>query len=83
MRRAGHCKRTQSTTGAGIGLLVVVAVLLSAGIVYAPVLRGASVEKNRNWTFVSIPDFLNADTTYPQPGWEDALSYANDYPQVR
>ncbi|MCP5537877.1 MAG: metallophosphoesterase [Akkermansiaceae bacterium] len=28
------------------------------------------------WTFVSIPDFLNVDTLYPQPGWEDALSYS-------
>lgn len=27
------------------------------------------------WTFVSLPDFLNADTTYPQPGWEPALDF--------
>jgi len=27
------------------------------------------------WRFVSIPDFLNVDLTYPQPGWEDALDY--------
>jgi hypothetical protein len=27
------------------------------------------------WTFVSMPDFINVDTTYPQPGWEDALDY--------
>ncbi|MCH2115765.1 MAG: metallophosphoesterase [Pirellulales bacterium] len=27
------------------------------------------------WTFVSIPDFLNVDTIYPEPKWEDALSY--------
>ena len=26
------------------------------------------------WRFVSMPDFLNVDTDYPQPGWEDALS---------
>jgi len=25
------------------------------------------------WTFVSMPDFLNVDTDYPQPGWEQAL----------
>ena len=25
------------------------------------------------WTFVSMPDFLNVDTTYPQPGWEEAI----------
>jgi len=26
-----------------------------------------------SWTFVSMPDFLNVDTDYPQPGWEAAL----------
>ena len=25
------------------------------------------------WRFVSMPDFLNVDTDYPQKGWEDAL----------
>lgn len=29
----------------------------------------------RPWRFVSIPDFLNVDLTYPQPGWEDTLDY--------
>jgi 3',5'-cyclic AMP phosphodiesterase CpdA len=37
-----------------------------------PDTAGVSAE---TWTFVSIPDFLNVDTTYPQPGWEDALDY--------
>lgn len=27
------------------------------------------------WKFVSMPNFLNADTTYPQPGWENTLDY--------
>lgn len=27
------------------------------------------------WTFVSIPDFLNFDIEYPQKGWEDALGF--------
>ena len=27
------------------------------------------------WRFVSIPDFVNVDLTYPQPGWEDTLDY--------
>ncbi len=27
------------------------------------------------WTFVSMPDFLNIDTTFPQPGWEETLDY--------
>jgi type 1 glutamine amidotransferase len=30
------------------------------------------------WRFVSIPDFVNVDLTYPQPGWEDALGYVLD-----
>jgi hypothetical protein len=29
----------------------------------------------RPWRFVSIPDFVNADLAYPQPGWEDTLDY--------
>ena len=32
-------------------------------------------EAPETWTFVSMPDFLNVDTTYPQPGWEDTLDY--------
>ena len=27
------------------------------------------------WVFVSMPDFLNVDTDYPQPGWETSLGY--------
>ena len=30
------------------------------------------------WTVVSIPDFLNFDTRFPEPGWEDALGYVLD-----
>lgn len=30
------------------------------------------------WTVVSIPDFLNVDTRFPEPGWEDALGYVLD-----
>ncbi len=30
---------------------------------------------NDEWTFVSMPDFLNVDCDYPQDGWEDAISY--------
>ena len=25
------------------------------------------------WVFVSMPDFVNVDTDFPQPGWEPAL----------
>jgi hypothetical protein len=32
-------------------------------------------EDSKSWTFVSMPDFINVDCDYPQPGWEDALSY--------
>ena len=32
-------------------------------------------DKNDNWIFVSMPDFLNVDCDYPQKGWEDALSF--------
>ena len=27
------------------------------------------------WRFVSMPDFMNVDTDYPQPGWEPALDF--------
>ncbi len=30
---------------------------------------------SESWSFVSMPDFLNVDTLYPQPGWEPALDY--------
>ncbi len=33
----------------------------------------ASGAQQAPWRFVSMPDFLNVDTDYPQPGWEDAL----------
>jgi hypothetical protein len=33
------------------------------------------VSSAQSWRFVSIPDFLNVDLTYPQPGWEDTLDY--------
>lgn len=33
------------------------------------------VSSGKPWRFVSIPDFVNVDLTYPQPGWEEALDY--------
>ncbi len=33
------------------------------------------VSSAMSWRFVSIPDFVNVDLEYPQPGWEDALDY--------
>ncbi len=35
----------------------------------------SAAEEEEPWCFVSMPDFLNVDTDYPQPGWEDSLSY--------
>jgi len=35
----------------------------------------AGVSSVKPWCFVSIPDFLNVDLTYPQPGWEETLDY--------
>ncbi len=50
---------------------VVTAALLAWGI---PATADSSPEDDA-WVFVSVPDFLNRDTRYPQPGFEDALSY--------
>jgi len=33
------------------------------------------VESVQPWRFVSIPDFVNVDLSYPQPGWEETLDY--------
>lgn len=35
----------------------------------------AQAQDEPKWRFVSMPDFLNVDTAYPQNGWEDALGY--------
>ena len=43
-----------------------------------PVSEAAATTKpieTESWKFVSMPDFLNVDTLYPQPGWEPALDY--------
>jgi len=37
--------------------------------------KGTAANAGKAWRFVSIPDFLNVDTIYPQPGWEDTLDY--------
>jgi hypothetical protein len=44
--------------------------LLSLSVL-SPLATGADAPDT--WTFVSMPDFLNVDTDYPQPGWEPAL----------
>ncbi len=51
-----------------------VAILLASSLFFGQ--RAATAaEADGTWTFVSIPDFLNVDTEYPQEGWEDALTY--------
>jgi len=52
---------------------VIVAALVA---LHSVSLLNAAEEEDANiWTFVSMPDFLNVDTVYPQPGWEDALDF--------
>jgi hypothetical protein len=36
---------------------------------------GISDKDSGEWTFVSIPDFLNVDVRYPEPKWDDALNF--------
>jgi hypothetical protein len=50
--------------------IVTLVALFSASCVNVPQPR-----MSESWTFVSIPDFLNVDTLYPEPKWEDALTY--------
>ena len=38
-------------------------------------LHSQKYKADQEWTFVSIPDFLNFDIAYPQKGWEDALGF--------
>ncbi len=33
------------------------------------------VNEQKTWTFVSVPDFLNKDTYYPHPGFEEGLAF--------
>jgi type 1 glutamine amidotransferase len=51
--------------------LILNAILWVAKVEVPP--KGVSSVKP--WRFVSIPDFLNVDLTYPQPGWEETLDY--------
>ncbi len=45
-------------------------------VIIAPLsCQSKDLNEEESWTFVSMPDFLNVDCDYPQPGWEDALSY--------
>ena len=44
-------------------------------MVFGLVVSCQTREDSKSWTFVSMPDFINVDCDYPQPNWEDALSY--------
>jgi len=47
-----------------------------AGIALAvPGAASGNQSLREEWTFVSIPDFLNVDVNYPEPDWDDALNY--------
>jgi hypothetical protein len=50
-----------------------VAVFLVAIMPLGAVAETPRGESAASWTFASMPDFLNVDTDYPQPGWEPAL----------
>jgi hypothetical protein len=61
-------------------LSILLIILVFTGVFsFAPsVTAGESLmpqEVQNTWTFVSMPDFLNVDTTYPQTGWEETLDY--------
>ncbi len=58
-----------------IKLILPAAMLLLAASTILPGAEPKDAEHGKTWTFVSMPDFLNVDTTYPQPGWEETLSY--------
>ena len=49
--------------------------LISLGLCTAYPLYSQKSNTDQEWTFVSIPDFLNFDIEYPQQGWEDALGF--------
>ena len=58
--------------GGWINSSFVVILLLLHGQVYA---EPTPLCNQDSWRFVSMPDFLNVDTDYPQVGWEDSLGY--------
>jgi 3',5'-cyclic AMP phosphodiesterase CpdA len=58
------------------GMAVVIALGAAPGAYAQP--PPDSQDTAATWTFVSIPDFINVDTTYPQPGWEATLDYVLD-----
>lgn len=50
-------------------------IAIFVALVAVPSVNAAEQKESNVWTFVSIPDFINVDTVYPEPEWEDALSY--------
>jgi len=62
----------------GVGELYRRGCAWAAGLDPVPTKAEAARPAEPSWTFVSMPDFLNVDTEYPQAGWEDALGYILD-----
>lgn len=58
--------RTKGRRQMTMRIVALLAVLLVAG--------SSDLPADEPWCFVSMPDFLNVDTDYPQSGWEDSLS---------
>ncbi len=46
-----------------------------AAVVLAMSVGRSPADDAEPWVFVSMPDFLNVDTDYPQPGWEGSLDF--------
>ncbi|MBM3335890.1 metallophosphoesterase, partial [Candidatus Sumerlaeota bacterium] len=60
-----------------IELLIVVAIIAIVAATAVPNFLEAQARSQADapWIFVSMPDFVNVDTEYPQKGWEDALGF--------
>ena len=75
MRFTKQCEKSLCRRTGLRCLISMFVVMLGVGMLLSSLQCQAATDEDGTWSFVSIPDFLNADTTYPQPGWEDALSY--------
>lgn len=56
-------------------ILICIHIVTFVALFSASGVNASKQKMSKSWTFVSIPDFLNVDTLYPEPQWEDALSY--------
>jgi hypothetical protein len=51
------------------------AIIPLAAIIGDSATRPGNAVGDEGWRFVSMPDFLNVDTDYPQAGWEEAVGF--------